>query len=110
MEGLVKGDVVVTPFPFSDLSQAKRRPAFVIAPLVGNDVMLCQITSQSVRDQYAIPVTGADFETGHLSQPSNARPNRVFTADSTLILYRAGHLKAQKIMAITEKLVEIVRS
>jgi len=33
----VKGDVVVVPFPFSNLSQSKRRPALVIASIEGND-------------------------------------------------------------------------
>ena len=30
MGRFVKGDVVVTPFPFSDLQVAKRRPALVV--------------------------------------------------------------------------------
>jgi mRNA interferase MazF len=47
MEEFVKGDVVVVPFPFSDLSEAKRRPALVIADLAGDDFVLCQITSQT---------------------------------------------------------------
>jgi mRNA interferase MazF len=50
----VKGDVVVVPFPFSDLTQAKRRPALVLAELEGDDLILCQITSQAIRDVYAI--------------------------------------------------------
>ena len=41
----MKGDVVVIPFPFSDLSGSKRRPALVIADWGGDDVMLCQIIS-----------------------------------------------------------------
>ena len=45
MARFVRGDVVVIPFPFSDLSQAKRRPALVLAELEGNDRILCQITS-----------------------------------------------------------------
>lgn len=45
MAKFVKGDVVVVPFPFSDLTQAKRGPAFVLAELTGNDLILCQITS-----------------------------------------------------------------
>jgi mRNA interferase MazF len=53
MEKLVKGDVVVVPFPFSDLSQSKRRPALVIASLEGDDAILCQITSKTVKDTYA---------------------------------------------------------
>ena len=35
MERFVKGDVVVIPFPFSDLSGSKRRPALVISNLKG---------------------------------------------------------------------------
>ncbi len=46
MGRFVKGDVVVTPFPFSDLQVAKRRPALVVATFPGDDVLLCQITSQ----------------------------------------------------------------
>jgi mRNA interferase MazF len=108
--GFVKGDVVVVPFPFSDLTQTKRRPALVISPLDGEDVILCQITSQQVKDSYAIPLRNTDFLTGKLSQPSNVRPNRLFTADSHLILYRAGNLTAAKMTEVVEKLVSIVRS
>jgi len=64
MEKSVKGDVVVVPFPFSDLTQAKRRPALVVSVLEGDDVILSQITSQFVKDSYAISVEGKDFEEG----------------------------------------------
>jgi len=47
MAKFVKGDVVIVPFPFSDLSQSKRRPALVIAGLDGDDLILCQITSRT---------------------------------------------------------------
>ena len=45
MARFMKGDVVVVPFPFSDLTQAKRRPALVISALEGDDLILCQITT-----------------------------------------------------------------
>jgi len=34
-------------FPMSNLQAGKRRPALVVADLPGDDVILCQITSQS---------------------------------------------------------------
>jgi len=43
MARFVKGDVVVLPFPFSDLSQSKRRPALVITELLRNDIILIKI-------------------------------------------------------------------
>ena len=73
MARFVKGDVVVVPFPFSDLTQAKRRPALVISALEGDDLILCQITSQSVKDNHAIFLEDKNFAAGNLKQPSNVR-------------------------------------
>ncbi len=105
----MKGDVVVVPFPFSDLTRAKRRPALVVTQLDGDDLILCQITSQSVRDRYAIIIEEADFEKGSLKQTSNVRPNRIFTADSSIVLYRVGHLSYYKIREVIDRIVNILQ-
>jgi len=104
----VKGDVVIVPFPFSDLSQAKKRPAFVVTVLDGDDIILCQITSQWVKDKYAIPIDEDDFATGSLKQKSHIRPNRIFTADRNIILYPAGRLHQKKIDDVMEQIVKIL--
>jgi mRNA interferase MazF len=109
MARFVKGDVVVVPFPFSDLTQSKRRPALVIAELAGDDIVLCQITSQNVKDFYAIPLDTQDLESGTLNRKSNIRPNRIFTADKSIILYKLGHLNEEKIKETIEKVVEILK-
>ena len=108
MARFVKGDIVVVPFPFSDLSRAKRRPALVVAELEGDDRILCQITSQKLYDKYSIVLSDADFESGGLRRESCIRPNRLFTADTRLILYRAGHLKPEKLQEVIERIIEIL--
>ncbi len=110
MARFVKGDVVVLPFPFSDLSQSKRRPALVITELLGNDIILCQITSKKISDRYAILLEEDDFREGHLRVISNIRPNRIFTADTNIILYKVGRLKEDKIIDVIEKIIKILRS
>ncbi|OPY50484.1 MAG: hypothetical protein A4E49_02702 [Methanosaeta sp. PtaU1.Bin112] len=62
MGGFVRGDVVVVPFPFSDLTEAKRRPAFVLAELDGDDRILCQITSQQFADRYAVTINESEID------------------------------------------------
>ena len=109
MGRFVKGDVVVVPFPFSDLSEAKRRPALVLAPLMGDDVILCQITTPARLDGYSIPISRADFETGRLDRDCFVRPNRLFTADSNIVIRAAGRLSQGKIGEVVEKVIEIVR-
>jgi mRNA interferase MazF len=110
MAKFVKGDVVVVPFPFSDLSQAKRRPALVVTGLEGEDIILCQITSQYTKDSYTIPINDEDFKDGNLRQISNIRPNRIFTADTSIILYKVGALKKKVINKVVNKIIEIVRN
>jgi len=78
----VKGDVVFVPFPFSDLTEAKRRPALVLAEFDEEDIILCQITSQQLRDRYAVQINESDSQEGLLRKISNIRPNRIFAADS----------------------------
>ncbi len=109
MAGFVKGDVVIVPFPFSDLTQTKRRPALVLATLQGNDLILCQITSQSVSDIYAIELNNSNFSYGRLNQPSNIRPNRIFTADQEIVLYQAGQIKPEKLTEVINKVIEIIQ-
>jgi mRNA interferase MazF len=105
----VKGDLVVVPFPFSDLTQFKRRPALVISKLDGDDLILCQITSKTIKDNYSIAIDNKDFETGNLKQKSNIRPNRIFTADKHIILYKVGNLTANKLNETIENIIEIIK-
>jgi len=105
----VKGDVVVLNFPFSDLSQTKRRPALVVASLKGDDLILCQITSHAREDEYSVRLEDADFVAGGLSRSSRIRPNRLFTADSGIVVYRAGHVSEAKLDETKEKLIGILR-
>ena len=87
MEELVKGDVVI--IPFSDLSASKKRPAIVAANLSGDDKIVAQITSVARTDSYAISLETKDFKNGKLPHSSMIRPNKLFTADKSLISYKA---------------------
>jgi len=107
MEGLVKGGVVVIPFPFSDLSASKKRPAVVVANLTGDDYVIAQITSIARTDNYAISLEAKDFKNGKLPHSSMIRPNKLFTADKSLISYKAGSINDKKIKEIEKTLVNI---
>ena len=109
MEGFIKGDVVVVPFPFTDLSGDKRRPALVITTLTGDDIILCQITGQNRIDQYIIKLEEADFIEGKFKvKNSNIRPNRLFTADKQLIVHKIDKITDSKMKEVIKKIIEII--
>ena len=71
----------------------------MLATPSGEEFILCQITSQNVKDTHAISLVSDDFESGNLNKTSNIRPNRIFTADKKILLYTAGHIKKMKLDA-----------
>ena len=104
------GSVVLVPFPFSDLSEAKLRPALVLADSGRDDWILCQITSNPYADPRAVEVTDADFDTGSIRVTSYARPGKLFTASSSLIVSQVGNLSPAALQNIVQAVVDLLRS
>ena len=109
MAKFVKGDIVVIPFPFSDLTNNKKRPALVIADLPGDDIILCQITSQQSKDSYAIAIKPTDYTSGSLPVPSNVRPTRIFTADKNIIIRKAGTIGPALNKKVVDTLIDLFK-
>lgn len=109
MVRFIKGDVVVVPFPFSDLSQSKRRPALVVQHFGGEDLLLAQITSKAARDEFAVSLRENNFKEGSLNKPSNIRANKLFTCSRNLILYKAGSLKRSKMDEVVHTITALVQ-
>jgi mRNA interferase MazF len=88
------GAVVLIRFPFSDLSNAKLRPAIALADAANGDWILCQVTSRAYADPTAIMLDTSDFQSGSLRQLSFARPAKLFTAFEALVSAEVGTLTA----------------
>lgn len=109
MGKFTKGEVVVFPFPFSNLSGQKPRPCLVVSNLSGDDMILCMITSNPYADVDAIRLESKDFESGNLPvSPSYIRPSRLFTGEDILVLQSSGRINAPKMTEVVNKVVEIV--
>ena len=91
------GEVVVVPFPHTDLAPGKRRPALVVATFPGDDLILAQITTQSQTGTLSVPINASDFISGRLQESSSVRTNRLFTVDQAVIIYTIGKLKTEKV-------------
>jgi mRNA interferase MazF len=103
----VIGEVVVLPFPQTDLQAGKRRPALVVADLTGEDLILCQITTRSRGDGYSVALASADFERGRLNVDSFIRCNRLFTVDYSVIAYAAAKVKPSKLEEVRAKIRQL---
>lgn len=110
MVALAAGQIVLVPFPFSDLSQSKLRPALVLAYAGRDDWILCQITSNPYADANAISLAQADFASGSLQVTSYARPGKLFTANRNLVVSQVGYLKTERFQQVIDAVVNMVKS
>jgi mRNA interferase MazF len=104
------GAVVLVPFPFSDLSQTKLRPALVLADAGRGDWVLCQITSKPYGDAGAIEVKEDSFQTGSLRVVSYVRPGKLFTANHSLIVVQVGTLKTYVFKEVIEAVIDLLQT
>ncbi|MFN8384930.1 MAG: type II toxin-antitoxin system PemK/MazF family toxin [Anaerolineales bacterium] len=104
------GQVVLVPFPFSDLSRTKMRPAVVLADAGRDDWILCQITSNPYGDEKSVAISEKDFQSGALRVTSYARPGKLFTANASLIVESVGELKKPTVKKMVENVVEILNA
>ena len=106
----VAGSVMLVPFPFSDLSASKLRPALVIADSGRGDWVCVQITSNPYSDLSAIELTDADFKDGSLSRVSYARPGKLFTANQSLFRRSIGRITENKLHQVHAAVIALLQS
>ncbi|GHT23350.1 hypothetical protein AGMMS4957_14790 [Bacteroidia bacterium] len=104
------GDIILVPFPFSDLTGFKKRPGLVLARTSSEDLIICQITSKALRDESAITLSDDDFATGELPHQSNVRPNKIFTADNKIVLATIAKVTDDFVAKTISETVRILRA
>lgn len=107
---LSKGDVVLVPFPFTDLSQTKLRPAIVLySDDKFRDATLCFISSQKLdnldRCEFLIEFGSPDFEMTGLKVSSKVRVTRVVTLDQRLLKRRLGKLSKHLLYILNQTMI-----
>ena len=99
-----RGDLLLVPFPFTDLSTTKRRP---VLALTSNDAygdfVALPITSRPQAD-HAVPISAADLISGSLPVASWVRTNRVITLNTSLVVKVLARVSDRTVKVAVERL------
>lgn len=111
---MAHGDIVLVPFPFTDLSGRKRRPALVVSPdgFDPEDLILCAITSRipGRLNTWDVALGSRDLLEGALPRPSVVKVGKLFTMHQRLIVGRFGRIGEPKLTAILDRLQRLFRA
>lgn len=102
-----RGDIVLIPFPFTDLSAAKTRPAIVVCSQlyqeIRSELLLAYVSSQISKANPNIDIILKDWSVAGLLKPSFMRP-KIAAIEPALIVHHAGCLSKQDMMAVDNSL------
>ncbi|MEQ8999753.1 MAG: type II toxin-antitoxin system PemK/MazF family toxin [Coleofasciculus sp. B1-GNL1-01] len=106
-----KGDIVLVPFPFTDLSTTKLRPAVVLwVDSTGDDITLCFISSQNLTrlspDEFVLDTSDPEFSNTGLKVTSKVRVTRIVTLERRLITRRIGKLGVNQIQQLNSLMLQ----
>lgn len=106
-----QGSLVLVPFPFTDLSSLKKRPAVVISPDWFNkkqkDIILMAVTasiSRHIDKKLEILISRRDLSSGTIPKKSMVKISKIFTCHKGIVVKKIAMIKKEKLNEILEKL------
>ncbi|MEP6467345.1 MAG: type II toxin-antitoxin system PemK/MazF family toxin [Parafilimonas sp.] len=107
-------EIVLVPFPYSDLSASKRRPALVISNNNYNNrfagIIVCVITSNLFKDNFSISLSNDDLESGMLPETSIIKCHKLFTIEQLKIIKRFSKINEQKFNEVVSMLQSLFQN
>ena len=105
------GEVVLVPYPFTDLSQTKKRPVLIISNsqhnVASDDCVSCGITSNLSNRPYSILLDPADMMEGSLPVRSRIKYDKIFTLEKNLVMKRLGKVNSGIMNQVRSSLVSL---
>ena len=106
-------EIVLVPFPYSNLSSFKRRPVLIVSNNDYNkkfqDILVAVITSNLYKDEYSVSINNEDLELGMLPEQSIIKCHKLFTIEQRQVLKRFSILnetKFDEIIIFLNKLIK----
>jgi len=105
-----RGEIVLIPVPFSDLSATKRRPVLVISNDAHNgsnsDMLVVAITSNLI--QSGIPISTSDMLRGQLPKASLIRTDKLYTLDQGIVVKSIGQVASYVLDKVKTDIIKLV--
>jgi mRNA-degrading endonuclease toxin of MazEF toxin-antitoxin module len=103
-----RGDLLLVPFPFTDLSATKRRPVLALTgPDSYGDFIALPVTSRP-QTVHGLPITAADLVHGRLPAPSWIRTDRIVTLNATLVVRPIGQVTERAVDEAVERVCKLI--
>jgi mRNA interferase MazF len=107
-----QGEIVIVPFPFSDLSSIKQRPVLILSKNVDNenieDIITCGITANIKDTRYSILFDNSNLVEGEIPKQSRVKVDKLFTISQDIVKKKVGRIDKETFKKIKLEFIKLV--
>lgn len=107
-----QGEIVLIPFPFSDLTSIKQRPVLILSNNEYNDntedIVVCGLTSNLKDVEYSVLVDNKNLIDGNLPVKSRVKTDKIFTLKQSLIRKKIGKVNNKIFEKVKEEIIKLI--
>ncbi|MEK6936719.1 MAG: type II toxin-antitoxin system PemK/MazF family toxin [Nanoarchaeota archaeon] len=107
-----RGEILIVPFPFSDLSSIKQRPVVVLSKKEYNsrteDIITCGITSNLKDSENSVILENKNLSKGQIPVTSRVKVDKLFTLDKSIVRKSIGKINTVTFEEIKKEFVNLV--
>ena len=102
-----QGEIVVVPFPFSNLSNVKQRPVLILSKSKdisrSEDIVTCGITSNLKDSKNSVLIENSNLEKGVIPMKSRIKIDKLFTIDKRIIIKKVARLNEDSFLKVKQE-------
>lgn len=107
-----QGEIVIVPFPFSDLSIIKQRPVLILSKDLDNkssdDIISCGITSNLKDAKHSVLIDNKNLEKGQIPVRSRIKIDKLFTLNKRIIKKTLAKINKETFLKVKEEFSKLV--
>ncbi len=107
-----QGEIIIVPFPFSDLSSIKQRPVLVLSKNTDNDkvedIITCGITSNIKDPKYSVLIELNNLIEGEIPKPSRIKVDKLFTISQDIVKKKIGRINRETFEKVKTEFIRLV--
>ena len=107
-----QGDILIVPFPFSDLRGTKQRPVLVISKTEyndnGDDIITCGLTSNLKDSEYSVLIDNNNLSEGEIPIKSRIKVDKLFTLEKSIVKKKIAKINKEIMEKVKKEFLDLV--
>ncbi|MBI3050847.1 type II toxin-antitoxin system PemK/MazF family toxin [Candidatus Woesearchaeota archaeon] len=107
-----QGEVLIVPYPFTDLTAIKQRPVLILSRAEynqkGQDLITCGITSNLRNEDCSVLIHNGNLAEGQIPVKSRIKADKLFTISQSLVRKRVARVAPYVLSQVKAELLKII--